>query len=108
MNWLIQSVNLNKIGGTTRMQIAQIKVDVNQDEIRNYINQKLEESIEETLFTWDVEQMVKRTCMSRSFLDQEFLHDPRMKLLERRKEKGKRFWFYEESKRVMREIMDEW
>ncbi|MGD7016876.1 hypothetical protein ACQCVC_12185 [Bacillus altitudinis] len=46
--------------------------------------------------------------MSKRFLENEFLHDPRMKLLERRKERGKRFWFYEESKEVMKQIMDEW
>lgn len=46
--------------------------------------------------------------MGKTFLEEEFLHDPRMKLLERRKEKGKRFWFYEQSLVVMREIMDEW
>lgn len=90
------------------MPIANINVDVNHEEIRKYIQQKLEESIHESLFTWDIEQMAKRTCMSKSFLENEFLHDPRMKLLERRKEKGKRFWFYKESKNVMKEIMDEW
>lgn len=83
-------------------------MDVNQDEIRNYIYQQLEAALEEVLFTWDIEQMAKRTCMSKSFLENEFLHDPRMKLLERRKERGKRFWFYEESKEVMKQIMDEW
>lgn len=90
------------------MQIAQINVDINQDEVRNYINQKLEETLNETLFVWDLEQMSKRTCMSKSTLENKFLHDPRMRLLERRMEKGKRYWFYEESKRVMREIMNEW
>lgn len=90
------------------MPIANINVDVNHEEIRSYINNKLEEALHESLFTWDIDQMSKRTCMSKSFLENEFLHDPRMKLLERRKEKGKRFWFYEESKRVMRDIMDEW
>jgi hypothetical protein len=88
--------------------IAEVSVNVNNEEVRKYINQKLEESLTEALFTWDIEQMSKRTCMSRSFLENEILRDPRMKLLERRKEKGKRYWFYEESKRVMREIMDEW
>lgn len=83
-------------------------MNVNQSEIRSYINQKLEEQLKEDLFTWDLDQMSKRTCMSKTFLENEFLHDPRMRLLERRKEKGKRFWFYEESKQVMREIMDEW
>lgn len=90
------------------MNIAEVNVSVNQSQIKSYINQKLEETLRDTLFTWDIDQMSKRTCMSKSFLENEFLNDPRMKLLERRKEKGKRFWFYEESKQVMREIMDEW
>ncbi|MFD2446415.1 hypothetical protein ACFSO7_20850 [Bacillus sp. CGMCC 1.16607] len=90
------------------MSIASIEVNINQDEVRNYIKQKIEESVQQTLFTWDIEQMAKRTCMSKSFLENEFLHDPRMKLLERRKEKGKRYWFYEQSLVAMKEIMDEW
>lgn len=90
------------------MQIADVTVNVNQSEIRSYINQQLDQAITESLFVWDIETMSKRTCMSKSFLENEFLCDPRMKLLERRKEKGKRFWFYEESKQVMKEIMDEW
>ena len=81
---------------------------INQNEVKSYINEKLEESIRDVLFLWDLEEMSKRTCMSKSFLENEFLHDPRMRLLERRKEKGKRFWFYKESKLVMKEIMDEW
>jgi hypothetical protein len=95
-------------GGDDSLQIAEINVQVNQTEVKSYINQKLQESLDEVLFTWDIDQMSKRTCMSKSFLENEFLQDPRMKLLERRKEKGKRFWFYEESKQVLREIMDEW
>ncbi|MEK3886564.1 hypothetical protein [Bacillus sp. FSL K6-3431] len=90
------------------MSIAKINVDINQNEIKKYIHEKLDEALNQTLFTWDIEQMVKRTCMSKSFLENEFLHDPRMKLIERRKEKGKRYWFYEASLGVMQEIMDEW
>ncbi|MCO4849676.1 hypothetical protein [Bacillus vallismortis] len=90
------------------MPIVNLDVDVNQTEIRDYINQQLDQVIRESLFVWDIETMSKRTCMSKSFLENEFLRDPRMKLLERRKEKGKRFWFCEESKQVMKEIMDEW
>lgn len=90
------------------MHIAEVTVNVNQEEIKEYVNKKLDDSIQQVLFTWDIEAMAKRTCMSKSFLENEFLRDPRMKLLERRKEKGKRYWFYEESMRVMKEIMDEW
>jgi hypothetical protein len=90
------------------LNIAEVKVNVNQSEVKAYINQKLEETLREALFTWDLDQMSKRTCMSKSFLENEFLQDPRMRLLERRKEKGKRFWFYEQSLEVMKEIMNEW
>ncbi|MFK4461597.1 hypothetical protein [Bacillus safensis] len=90
------------------MSIVNLDVNVNQDEIRVYINQQLESALGEFLFTWDIDEMSKRTCMSKRFLENEFLHDPRMKLLERRKERGKRFWFYEESKEVLKQIMDEW
>ncbi|MEC3674727.1 hypothetical protein P9176_09895 [Bacillus velezensis] len=90
------------------MPIVNLDVAVNQAEIRDYINQQLDQVIKTSLFIWDIETMSRRTCMSKSFLENEFLRDPRMKLLERRKEKGKRFWFYEESKQVMKDIMDEW
>ena len=88
------------------MPIATISID--HDEIRKQVNAKLDEAIQQAFFTWDIEQMTKRTCMSKSFLENEFLHDPRMKLLERRKEKGKRYWFYEQSLEVMKEIMNDW
>ncbi|AEB62433.1 hypothetical protein JDW21_21750 [Bacillus subtilis] len=90
------------------MPTVKFDVAVNETEIRDYINQQLDQAIRESLFVWDIETMSKRTCMSKSFLENEFLRDPRMKLIERRKEKGKRFWFYEESKQVMKDIMDEW
>ncbi|GIP63315.1 hypothetical protein J32TS6_18700 [Virgibacillus pantothenticus] len=90
------------------MPIAEVNIDVDQSEIREYINQKLDETLKNALFVWDIEEMSKRTCMSKSFLENEFLHDPRMKLLERRKKKGKRFWFYEQSLEAMKQIMDEW
>lgn len=90
------------------MSFAKIEVNVDHDEIRQQVNVKLDEAIHQVLFTWDIDQMAKRTCMSKSFLENEFLHDPRMKLLERRKEKGKRYWFYEASLEAMKQIMDEW
>lgn len=90
------------------MSIAQVQVVVDQEEIRSQINERLDETFREVLFTWDIKEMTKRTCMSESFLEQEFLHDRRMRLLQRQKPRGKRFWFYEPSLKVMKEIMDEW
>lgn len=90
------------------MPLAKIEVEVDHEEIRKQVNDKLNESIDQALFTWDLEQMMKRTCMGKTFLEEEFLRDPRMKLLERRKGKGKRFWFYEQSLAAMQQIMEEW
>ena len=90
------------------MSIAQINVEIDQAQVREYINEKLDGSLQRTLFTWDINKMAELTCMSKSFLEQEILCDPRMRILERRKEKGKRFWFYEQSLEVIREIMDDW
>lgn len=88
------------------MEFAQINVD--QREVKRYIDEKLDQIVHETLFMWDIDQIAKRTCMSKSFLENEFLKDPRMRLLERRKEKGKRYWFYEQSLEVMKDIMNSW
>ncbi|MFC4714073.1 hypothetical protein [Planococcus dechangensis] len=90
------------------MAFIEVKVDVDQEEIRKQVNERIDKAIQETLFLWDINEMAKRTCMGKTFLEEEFLRDPRMKLLERRKGKGKRFWFYEQSLTAMQQIMEEW
>lgn len=90
------------------MPFVNVEINIDEQEVRKLINAKLDEAIRQLLFTWDISEMAKRTCMSKSFLENEFLDDPRMKLLERRKDKGKQFWFYGESLVVIREIMDSW
>lgn len=90
------------------MSIANVTFDIDTNEVKKDILKKLENEFNEFLFTWDLDEIARRTCMSKSFLENEFLQDPRMKLIERRKERGKRYWFYKESIEVMKEIMDEW
>lgn len=90
------------------MQIAKLQIDLNESEIKDYINQQLDSHIRSMFLLWDVEEMKRQTCMSKTFLEMEFLQDPRMKILERRKEKGKRYWLYKESIEVMQQIMNEW
>ncbi|NBJ70945.1 MULTISPECIES: hypothetical protein [Clostridia] len=75
------------------MSFANINIDINHKEIKDYVNAKLDEALEN--------ELIKRTCMSKSFLENEILSDQRMRLLERRKEKGKRFWLYKESLEVI-------
>lgn len=90
------------------MAITNVKLDIDTTEVKEFIIRKLENEFDEMLFTWDLDEMAKRTCMSKSFLEKEILQDSRMKLIERRKERGKRFWFFKESIEVMKDIMNEW
>lgn len=90
------------------MAIANVRLDIDTEQVKKDILQSLENEIDNYLLTWDLEEMSKRTCMSKSFLENEILHDPRMKLIERKKKRGKRFWFYKESIDVIKEIMNEW
>lgn len=88
------------------MGLAQVQLD--EQEIQRQINERLDQIFRDTLILWDINEMSKRLCMSKSFLEENILHDPRMRLLERRKQNGKRFWFYEQSVSVIRDILDEW
>lgn len=87
-----------------------MKVDILIDDvqIREELKTELEKIWNEMLFTWDIEEMSKRTCLSKSSLERMFLKDIRMALHMRRHSKGKRIWFYKESIETMKEIMDEW
>lgn len=90
------------------MPFAELQVNLDDAEIKTMISERIEALINAELIYWDIEQMTKRLCMGRTFLESEFLQDPRMKLIERRKGKGKRFWPYKKSVEVIQEIMDEW
>lgn len=87
---------------------AELQVNIDEVEIKKLINQKIDDAIRVELIFWDIDQMTKRLCMGKTFLETEFLQHPNMKLLERRKGKGKRFWPYQKSVEVIQEIMDEW
>ncbi len=91
------------------MALADVDVKIDQGEIQKQLQEKLDQKLHQVLIFWDINEMSKRTCLSKSFLENEFLCHPKMKVLERRKYKGKRIWPFEESVRVIREIMDtEW
>lgn len=90
------------------MSIAQVNVVVDQEFIKKEIQENLDKSFREVLFTWDVNEMAKRTCMSKATLEVRVLNDDRMRMLERRVPNGKRYWYYEKSLKVLEEIMDEW
>lgn len=59
-------------------------------------------------FLWDKEELSRQCCMSIAEVDKKITSDRRMKVIERRKGKGKLYWQAEQAKEVIREIMNEW
>ncbi|SER94480.1 hypothetical protein SAMN04487944_11384 [Gracilibacillus ureilyticus] len=86
---------------------AKINVELDTDSIKKYIQQKIDEQVHESLFLVDVDTLCKKCSMSRRHMEEEFLNDPRFKLIEKRKAR-KRFYYWEEAKNVIEEIIDEW
>ena len=86
---------------------AQVQLQVDEKAIKEYIQQQLNENIRETLLLVDLEKLAQITSMSKRFLEDEILSDPRMRLIERRKSR-KRWWFYKQALNVIEEIVDEW
>ena len=95
-----------KTGGNFMIP-ANVQVILDKKAIEEYINQQLNQQLHETLLLVDLEKLATMTSMSKRFLEDQILCDPRMRVIERRKVR-KRWWFYKQSLEVIKEIVDEW
>ncbi|MFJ7920170.1 hypothetical protein ACIQ6U_10455 [Lysinibacillus fusiformis] len=86
---------------------AQVQVNIDENEIKNYIQQQLDECIRETILFIDIEGLIRITNFSKRFLEDAVLSDPRVKMHQRQKSR-KRFWFYEPTIEAIKEIVNEW
>lgn len=86
---------------------AKVNIELDTESIKEYIQQKIDEQVSESLFIVDVEALSKKCSMSRRFMEDEFLKDPRFRLIEKSKSR-KRFYYWEEAKKVIEEIIAEW
>lgn len=86
---------------------ANVQVNIDEKAIKEYIQQQIDQHLHETLLTVDLEKLVVITSMSKRFLENEILSDPRMRLIERRRNR-KRWWFYKQALEVITEIINEW
>ncbi|ATI52761.1 hypothetical protein [Bacillus tropicus] len=86
---------------------ANVQVNIDEKAIKEYILQQIDQQLHETLLMVDLEKLAVITSMSKRFLEDEILCDPRMRLIERRRNR-KRWWFYKQALEVITEIVDEW
>lgn len=90
------------------VSMVQVHTVVDQELIDQRIQELIDQACREALLTWDTKEMSRRLCMSTRTIEDDFLKDDRMRVLQRQKKGGKRYWFYEPSLKVIKQIMDEW
>lgn len=87
---------------------AEINVQIDEKAVRQHIEKRLDEVINESLVLVDVKGLAKRLSMSERFIEEEFLKDPRVRQFEVRKNRKKWFW-YKQTILVIEEIIKtEW
>ncbi|ANN34462.1 hypothetical protein A9498_24330 [Bacillus thuringiensis serovar coreanensis] len=84
-----------------------VQVNIDEKAIKEYILQQIDQQLHETLLMVDLEKLVVITSMSKRFLEDEILSDPRMRVIERRRNR-KRWWFYKQALVVIEEIVNDW
>lgn len=92
-------------GGVISMPTIEFKID--EKAIQKQIEKKLDESLVSHLWFVDVEKIAQLTCMSKRYLEEEILCDPRMRVLERKRNR-KRWWPAKQAFEVIQEITNEW
>lgn len=86
---------------------AQIQVDIDQKQVRDFIEKELQKQINQQLLLVDINKLAEITCMSVRYLEDEILTDPRVRIHER-KNRRKRWWLYEPTIEAIKNIIDEW
>lgn len=87
---------------------AEIKIEVNENIIREQLEKRVNEIVDSTLLLIDVKGLAKKLSMSERFIEEEFLHDPRIKLHEVKKNR-KRWYFYKPTIEAITQILrTEW
>lgn len=86
-----------------------VKVDVvpDNEKIQEIINKHIGKNVKQSILFVDINRLEEITSMSKKFLEDEILTDPRVKAHERRKNR-KRWWLYEPTIEAIKDITDEW
>lgn len=89
------------------MILAEIKVDIDEKAVRDFIQSQLSKQINQQLLLVDINKLAEITCMSIRYLEDEILSDPRVRIHERRKQR-KRWWLAQPTFKAIDEITSEW
>lgn len=87
-----------------------IRLDINEEYVKTEVARQIEENLRGEMLFMDIDEMERVTCMDRSFLTKNLLHDPRIRQYQRRKSpQGKRHWLYKPTIEAILDIVtNEW
>jgi len=90
------------MNGGNQAPILSVQVDESavQEEIRRQVSERLREADTDLVF-WDAKELMRRTCMSWNFIQQQFFFDPRFP-----KVKVGNKWYF--PAREAREFLEQW
>jgi len=86
---------------------AKVEIELDRNAVKEYIQKQLNDEIREVLWFVDIEKLSQLTCMSKRYLEDEILSDPRVKIHERKKNR-KRWWPAHPTFKAIDEITSEW
>ncbi|KGR77687.1 hypothetical protein [Ureibacillus sinduriensis] len=87
---------------------ANIKVQIDEKALKQYIHEQLEQQIQHECLLVDVIKLAILLSMSQRFIEEEFLQDPRVRQFEVRKNKKRWYWYKETTEVIKQIIEDEW
>lgn len=89
-------------------QMAAIKIEVDEKLIKEQLDKRVNEIVDNSLLLIDVKGLAQRLSMSERLIESEFLQDPRIRIHEVRKSR-KRWYFYKPTIEAITEILKtEW
>lgn len=86
---------------------GEVTISINEKELKDYIEQELSKQIHQQLILADINKLSEVTCMSVRYLEDEILHDPRVRLHEVRKSR-KRWWIAQPTFKAIIDIVSDW
>lgn len=90
---------------------AKIQVELDEKQIRKYIEKELSNQLNQNLLLVDLPKMSELTNISTRYLEDNFLQDARIRQFERRKHR-KRWWIWNNEgvgvKQGILDVMEDW
>lgn len=86
---------------------AQVQINIDQKQVRDFVESELQKQINQQLLLVDINKLAELTCMSVRYLEDEILTDPRVRVHER-KNRRKRWWLAQPTFKAIEDITAEW